>query len=124
MARVVLPGPPPLEVDLGDLRGPSLEADLAARDVTVDALAVDLDALLGGAAPIRDPTGGLGDLAARRLRACGPTAFADDPLRVLRLLRLGHQPSSGSPSSPRPRRSRARRRPPSRRSPPSACGTS
>jgi putative nucleotidyltransferase with HDIG domain len=91
MARVVLPGPPPLEVDLGDLRRPSLEADLAARDVTIDALAVDLDALLGGAAPVRDPTGGLGDLAARRLRACGPAAFADDPLRVLRLLRLGHQ---------------------------------
>ena len=91
MARVVLPGPPPVHIDLGDLRGPSLEADLAARDVTIDALAVDLGALLGGAAPIQDPTGGLGDLAARRLRACGPSAFVDDPVRVLRLLRLAHQ---------------------------------
>ena len=91
MARVVLAGPPPLQMDLADFRGPSLEADLAGRDVTVDALAVDLHALLRGPAAIHDPTGGLGDLARRRLRGCGPTAFADDPVRVLRVLRLGHQ---------------------------------
>ena len=91
MARVVLPGSPPLYIDLADLRRPDLDADLAARDVTIDALAVDLAVLLRGPAPIRDPTGGLGDLAARRLRACGPSAFADDPVRVLRLLRLAHQ---------------------------------
>jgi putative nucleotidyltransferase with HDIG domain len=91
MARVVLPGAPPLHIDLADLRRPDLDGDLRARDVTIDALAVDLAALLREAAPIRDPTGGLADLAARRLRACGPSAFADDPVRVLRLLRLAHQ---------------------------------
>jgi putative nucleotidyltransferase with HDIG domain len=91
MARVVLPGPPPLHVDLTDLRGPSLEADLAARDVTVDALAVDLAALLRGPAPIQDPTGGVADMTGRQLRACGPSAFTEDPVRVLRLLRLAHQ---------------------------------
>jgi putative nucleotidyltransferase with HDIG domain len=91
MARVVLAGSPALHIDLGDLRGPSLEADLAGRDVTIDALAVDLPALLRGPAAIRDPLGGLRDLAARRLRACGPTAFVDDPLRALRVLRLGHE---------------------------------
>ncbi|HEV8310082.1 MAG TPA: HD domain-containing protein [Methylomirabilota bacterium] len=90
MARVVVRTPTPALIDLADFRGPSLEADLTGRDVTVDALAVPLDALLGGRAPVIDPTGGLGDLAARRLRACGPTAFADDPVRVLRLLRLAH----------------------------------
>ena len=91
MARVFLPGPPPFHVDLADLRAPTLEADLAARDVTIDALAVDLAALLQGPAAIRDPTGGVADLAAGRLRACRPSAFADDPVRVLRLLRLAHQ---------------------------------
>jgi putative nucleotidyltransferase with HDIG domain len=91
MARVVLSGAPALHVDLADLRGPSLEADLEGRDVTINALAVDLGALLGGPAAIRDPTGGLDDLAARRLRACGRTAFEDDPVRVLRVLRLGHE---------------------------------
>lgn len=91
MARVVLAGPPSLQVDLADFRGPSLGADLAGRDVTVDALAVDLHALLRGPAAVHDPTGGLGDLALRRLRACRTTAFADDPVRVLRTLRLCHQ---------------------------------
>jgi putative nucleotidyltransferase with HDIG domain len=91
MARVVVSGSPPLHVDLADLRRPDLDADLRARDVTIDALAVDLTALLRGVAPIRDPTGGLVDLAARRLRACGPAALLDDPVRVLRLLRLAHQ---------------------------------
>src|SRR6185436_7536264 len=65
MARVVLEGPPPLHLDLAEFRGPSLDADLAGRDVTVDALAVDLGALLGGPAAVHDPTGGLGDLTAR-----------------------------------------------------------
>jgi putative nucleotidyltransferase with HDIG domain len=91
MARVVVPGPEPRHVDLTDLRAPSLDADLAGRDVTIDALAVDLAALLRGPAPVQDPTGGLDDLAARRLRACRATAFVDDPVRVLRVLRLGHQ---------------------------------
>jgi putative nucleotidyltransferase with HDIG domain len=91
MARVVLATPPSLHLDLTDFRGPSLDADLGGRDVTIDALAVELGALLRGPAEIRDPTGGLGDLGARRLRACRSTAFADDPLRVLRLLRLAHQ---------------------------------
>ena len=91
MARVVLPGAPALHVDPADLRGPNLETDLGGRDVTINALAVDLGALLGGPAEIQDPTGGLDDLAARRLRACGRTAFGDDPVRVLRVLRLGHE---------------------------------
>src|SRR5947208_3303368 len=66
-ARVIADGG--LTLDLTDFRGPSLEADLAARDFTVDALAVPLGMLVTrGRAPIVDPTGGLADLAARRLR--------------------------------------------------------
>ena len=61
----------------------SLEADLALRDFTVNAIAEPL----AGGEPI-DPLGGLADLAARRLRMAGPGAFADDPLRVLRLVRV------------------------------------
>src|SRR5262245_31750239 len=91
MARVVLAGPPPLHVDPAALRGPPLGEDLAGPDVTVDALAVDLHELLLGPAAIRDSTGGLADLAARRLRACRPTTLTDDPVRVLRVLRLAHE---------------------------------
>ena len=87
-ARVVLRQPIAAVLDLTDFRGPSLEADLRGRDVTIDALAVPVEALVRGPAAVVDPTGGLADLAARRLRACSPTAFADDAVRVLRVLRL------------------------------------
>ncbi len=76
------------QVDVERLRGGSLEDDLALRDFTVNAIAEPLEtAGTGGREPI-DPLGGLEDLARRRLRATGPRAFADDPLRVLRLVRL------------------------------------
>ena len=71
------------QVDVQPMRGGSLAADLALRDFTVDAIAEPV----AGGEPI-DPLGGLADLAARRLRMASPRAFADDPLRVLRLVRL------------------------------------
>src|SRR5947208_3236632 len=76
--RVVVAG---VRLDVTDFRGPSLAADLAARDFTVNALAVPLRELAThGAAPIVDPTGGLADLRARRLRAPASRVLADDPL--------------------------------------------
>jgi poly(A) polymerase len=90
VGRVVLPGPPPLRIDLADFRAPTLEGDLRGRDVTINALALPLEALCAGSARVVDPLGGLDDLAARRLRACGPATFRDDPVRVLRLLRFAH----------------------------------
>ena len=71
------------QVDLNPLRGGSLEDDLRRRDFTINAIA---EPLAGG--ELIDPLGGAADLAARRLRAAGPRAFADDPLRVLRLARF------------------------------------
>ncbi len=71
------------QVDVQPLRGGSLAADLKLRDFTVNAIAEPVS----GGAPI-DPLGGLADLAARRLRTASPRAFADDSLRVLRLVRL------------------------------------
>jgi len=76
-------------LDLTDWRAPTLEADLAARDFTVNALAVELRPLLrDGRARVIDPTGGLADLRARRLRVHDPRALLDDPLRALRGVRL------------------------------------
>jgi len=71
------------QVDLEPMRGGSLEGDLALRDFTVNAIAEPIQ----GGEPI-DPLGGLADLAARRLRMAGPHAFVEDPLRVLRLVRV------------------------------------
>lgn len=71
------------QADLTPQRGGSLEADLALRDFTLNALA---EPLAGGRAI--DPHGGADDLAAGRLRMVSEQAFADDPLRTVRLARL------------------------------------
>jgi tRNA nucleotidyltransferase (CCA-adding enzyme) len=59
----------------------TLEQDLARRDLTINAMAEDADGRL------IDPCGGAQDLAAGRLRHVGP-AFAEDPVRILRLARF------------------------------------
>jgi tRNA nucleotidyltransferase (CCA-adding enzyme) len=59
----------------------TLEQDLERRDLTINAMAMDED----GA--IVDPFGGRRDLEARVLRHVSP-AFAEDPVRVLRVARF------------------------------------
>jgi len=71
-------------IDLAPYRGNSLEEDLRARDFTVNAMAVPLY----GELRLVDPTGGLRDLREKVLRACSERSFEDDPLRVLRAVRL------------------------------------
>ncbi len=71
------------QIDVEALRGDPLEEDLALRDFTINAIAEPLQ----GGAPI-DPLGGLADIEERRLRMVAHQAFAADPLRVLRLVRL------------------------------------
>jgi len=73
-------------VDVTSFRaGPHIEADLAHRDFTINAMAYDphSDTFL-------DPFGGQSDLADRRLRAVGSAEdrFREDPLRILRAARL------------------------------------
>ncbi|MEI6446657.1 MAG: HD domain-containing protein [Actinomycetes bacterium] len=72
------------QVDLSPLADGGIEADMARRDFTVNALA---EPLQGG--ETLDLHGGLHDLRAGVLRAVGPLSFASDPLRVVRLARLG-----------------------------------
>jgi putative nucleotidyltransferase with HDIG domain len=71
------------QVDVEPLRGGDLSDDLAMRDFTVNAIAEPLS----GGEPV-DPLGGIGDLRGRRLRMTGSRTFTDDPLRVLRLVRI------------------------------------
>ena len=59
----------------------TLEEDLARRDLTINAMAVDADGRLV------DPFGGSADLQAKVLRHVGP-AFAEDPVRILRVARF------------------------------------
>jgi tRNA nucleotidyltransferase/poly(A) polymerase len=69
-------------VDFTPLRE-GIEADLATRDFTINAIARPLD----GGDPV-DPFGGLPDLEQQVLRAVSPRIFRDDPLRLLRAVRL------------------------------------
>ncbi len=85
VGRVVLRvGDQHLHFDFAGLRAADIEADLWARDYTVNAMAVTLDDRLA----LLDPTGGWADLQAGALRVVRPDAFPSDPLRVLRGLRL------------------------------------
>jgi poly(A) polymerase len=70
-------------VDVVPLRAETIEDDLRARDFAVNAIARPLD---GG--ELIDPTGGIPDAEARRLRAASEEAFRDDPIRLLRAARL------------------------------------
>jgi putative nucleotidyltransferase with HDIG domain len=69
--------------DFAAYRRPDLASDLAARDFTINAIAHDprTDESL-------DPLGGLRDLREKRIRACSPESLTDDPVRILRAVRL------------------------------------
>jgi tRNA nucleotidyltransferase/poly(A) polymerase len=69
-------------VDFTPLRG-TLAEDLALRDFSINAIA---EPLAGG--DVVDPFNGRGDLGERRLRAVSEQIFDDDPLRLLRAVRL------------------------------------
>ena len=69
--------------DVSALQGDTIEADLARRDFSVNAMARPV---AGG--DLIDPEGGRRDLEARVLRVLSPAAYEADPLRTLRLARL------------------------------------
>jgi tRNA nucleotidyltransferase (CCA-adding enzyme) len=63
----------------------TIEQDLFRRDLTINAMAIDL-----ATGELVDPYGGQADLKARLLRHTSP-AFAEDPLRVYRVARFAAQ---------------------------------
>ena len=69
-------------VDFTPLPG-SIESDLATRDFGLNAIARPLR----GGEPV-DPYAGRSDIAARAIRAVSDSIFEDDPLRLLRAVRL------------------------------------
>jgi poly(A) polymerase/tRNA nucleotidyltransferase (CCA-adding enzyme) len=99
--RVIAPPPPSanlprLVVDIAQLRASTIEDDLALRDVTINALALPITETFRSSFPtpatitshVIDPLGGMEDIAAGKLRACGPRSIPDDPLRILRVVRF------------------------------------
>jgi tRNA nucleotidyltransferase/poly(A) polymerase/pimeloyl-ACP methyl ester carboxylesterase len=71
-------------LDFCRIRNNHLEADLFARDFTINAMAV----LLWEDDHLIDPTHGLEDLKNKIIHACSPESFNQDALRILRALRF------------------------------------
>ncbi|MBI4757791.1 MAG: CCA tRNA nucleotidyltransferase, partial [Chloroflexi bacterium] len=85
---------PPTYLDFQPLRGDDLQADLAQRDFTINALALPLARVKPGRKwlqEIIDPLGGRRDLEHRVVRVASPEAFSQDPVRLIRAVRLAHQ---------------------------------
>ncbi|MGB2826920.1 MAG: metal-dependent phosphohydrolase, partial [Dehalococcoidales bacterium] len=77
------------ELDLSTIEG-GTEQDLARRDFTIDAMAIELEELLRNPqSPVLiDPSGGQEDLNRGVIRVVSESAFAEDPVRLLRAVRL------------------------------------
>ncbi len=97
VARVVLrgrEGRPDSTIDFARMRGADLRADLAARDLTINAMAMTpapFRRSLEGSADrpeVVDPFAGQQDLAAGLLRAVSEQVLHDDPLRAMRAVRF------------------------------------
>ncbi len=108
-ARVVLKTQT-LSLDFAQFRAASLIDDLRRRDLTINAMAAPIEAILRAArlqsAPnynvaqepvprepsmLIDPCGGMADLASRQLRFPSEQVVRDDPLRLIRIYRLAAQ---------------------------------
>ncbi len=79
-----------IQFDFGDFIGPDLAADLARRDFTVNAMALDLAKFVrtGSTEGVIDLFGGRDDLGRKLIRAVSPEVLDDDPLRLLRAVRF------------------------------------
>ncbi len=85
--RLVERGARASSIDISPIEGGDISLDLAARDFTVNSMAIQvLDGPRLGA--LLDPFGGAGDINLRRLRMTAPDVFRSDPLRVFRAFRL------------------------------------
>jgi len=71
-------------LDFAIYRAPDLIGDLQARDYTINAMAMELSSTQ----ELIDPLNGAQDLRTKILRACSPSSLEDDPVRVLRAVRL------------------------------------
>ena len=79
-----------VQFDFTNFEGPDLSTDLARRDFTINAMAVDLRGFLetralGG---LIDLFGGRDDIRQKLVRVTDPKVLDDDPLRLLRAVRF------------------------------------
>lgn len=78
-------------VDFTPTAAGGIAADLGKRDFTVNALALPVKDFIGGASLVIDPFGGVSDAGEAVLRKVSSSIFDDDPVRMLRAVRLSAQ---------------------------------
>lgn len=79
--------------DISHLAADTIEGNLQARDFTINAIAAPLSSVidhLSNGTPLAciDPSGGVADITARKLRVVNGDVFRHDPLRLLRAVRF------------------------------------
>jgi len=78
-----------LSMDFSTIRGVSLKEDLAKRDFTINAMAMDLYQMMKDyEIQVIDPYGGMKDLSSKLIRVVSPENVQTDPLRMLRAYRF------------------------------------
>ncbi|MDI6735744.1 MAG: HD domain-containing protein [bacterium] len=88
-ARVVLKSKKQLiNLDFNNLKAEDILADLKRRDFTINAIALDL---IAKDTEFIDPLNGLKDIKAGFIRVISNSIFQDDPLRMLRAIRLSSE---------------------------------
>lgn len=81
-----------LTLDFAGFRAETLDADLCLRDLTINAMALDLSSLLTRPeVNLINPCDGFSDLSARTLRFPSERVVTADPLRLLRVYRFSAQ---------------------------------
>ncbi len=79
--------------DISEFRAPTIDADLCARDFTINSIAAPLfasgaSALANGQIELYDPLNGIEHLAAGCIEPSSDQLFTDDPLRLMRAFRF------------------------------------
>lgn len=82
--RIISSSLPTSSIDISPLKGTNIIQDLQLRDITINALAINLsqpDSII-------DPLNGLDDLKQKRIQLIGRHSIIDDPLRMIRVVRF------------------------------------
>jgi len=88
-ARVVYKsGKKIINLDFNNLKAKDIYTDLKRRDFTINAIAIDLSS---NNIEFIDPNNGLKDIELRLIRVISDKAFKEDPLRMLRAVRLSSE---------------------------------
>jgi poly(A) polymerase len=87
IARVVIADEHPWHLDFNSFSN-DISDDLARRDFTIDAMAIELQALISGSTELIDPFSGKSDLKKKLVRAVNRQIFTEDAARLIRSVRL------------------------------------